>query len=383
MNLKAPATRNRWVDYLRSGITVLVVAHHSALAYTTFARFDKVAYIRSTHPVVDIKRWVGLDIFENFNDVFFMFLMFFIGGLFLPKSIEKKGPPTFIKDRVYRLLIPFLLGGTLLMLIAYFPSYYLAHNDAGIVRYITDFFSVERWPVGPPWFIWVLFAFNLVFALLYPFAGQWLKWLGKAQWLQGRGKTTFVLTVYIMTWILYVPVAYAIGAGIWTGWGPFDFQLSRVLAYFGYFMLGVLVGYTDFNNGVFSKDVTLVKRWKSWVLLSLLLYTALTLNNRLHMLSKMGYYSLYVASCTASCIAFITCFRRFVSTPVYWWDSLSENAYLIYLIHYVFVTWIQFALLDLNIPAFVKFLVVFPSSLMLSWGLSILLRRIKLVRKYL
>jgi len=36
-------TRNLWVDYLRSVITVLVVAHHSSLAYTTFAWFDKEA----------------------------------------------------------------------------------------------------------------------------------------------------------------------------------------------------------------------------------------------------------------------------------------------------------------------------------------------------
>ena len=34
--------RTLWIDYLRSFITVLVVAHHSSLAYTTFASFDKV-----------------------------------------------------------------------------------------------------------------------------------------------------------------------------------------------------------------------------------------------------------------------------------------------------------------------------------------------------
>ena len=50
-----------------------------------------------------------------------MYLMFFIGGLFLYKSIEKKGTFTFIKDRVYLLFFPFIFGGTLLMLIAYFP----------------------------------------------------------------------------------------------------------------------------------------------------------------------------------------------------------------------------------------------------------------------
>ena len=92
------SNRNIWVDYLRSAITVLVVAHHSSLAYTTFAKFDNQAYINSTHPIVDSKKWIGLDIFQNFNDVFFMSLMFLIGGLFLIKSIKRKGTINFIKD---------------------------------------------------------------------------------------------------------------------------------------------------------------------------------------------------------------------------------------------------------------------------------------------
>lgn len=161
------ADRNLWVDYLRPAVTVLVVAHHASLAYTTFAWFDKTAYIRSTHPVVDTNRWIGLDIFENFNDVFFMSLMFLIGGLFLTRSISKKGAALFIKDRFYRLFVPFLFLGTILMLIAYFPAYYLAHNNINVWAYLVDFFTVEKWPVGPPWFIWMLFVFILLFALLY------------------------------------------------------------------------------------------------------------------------------------------------------------------------------------------------------------------------
>jgi glucans biosynthesis protein C len=44
------------IDYLRGGVTVLVVAHHSALAYNTFSRFNPVHYTASTAPVVDRMR---------------------------------------------------------------------------------------------------------------------------------------------------------------------------------------------------------------------------------------------------------------------------------------------------------------------------------------
>ena len=388
--------RNLWVDYLRSALTVLVVAHHSSLAYTTFSKFDSDAYINSTHPIVDTKKWIGLDIFENFNDIFFMSLMFLIGGLFLSKSIARKGTLHFIKDRFYRLFIPFLFGGTLLMLFAYFPSYVVAHHSTNIISYLKDFFTIEKWPVGPPWFIWVLFAFNLLFALFNPILKKVNEKSGiELSRFQNKPLLFFAL-LFAITWLLYVPLAYNVGAGTWTGIGPFDFQLSRILLYFGYFMIGVFIGNADFNNGIFSEKSLVVKKWWLWGLLSFIVYFVLTVtvgnkfleqmvtHNTINALSAwMIYYTIYVASCTTSSIAFIAIFRKQIRVKKSWWSSLSENAYLIYLIHFVFVTWIQYSLLSLDIPAFSKFLITFITALMLSWETSILLRKFKIINKYL
>ena len=388
--------RNIWVDYLRSALTVLVVAHHSSLAYTTFATFDANAYIRSTHPIVDHKRWIGLDVFENFNDIFFMSLMFLIAGLFLSKSIIRKGTTDFIKDRFYRLFVPFLLLGTLLMLIAYLPSYYVAHHNWNLVAYIKDFFTTEQWPVGPPWFIWVLFVFNVAFVASSLILNKLNEKMGEQISRLHDQPFLFFVILFAITWILYVPIAYQIGAGTWTGLGPFDFQLSRILLYFGYFFIGVWIGNSDFNNSLFSPKNRIVQIWKLWILLALILYLVLTLNGELRLLEKMVaenkmreftawmiYYSFYAGSCLASCIAFLTTFRHLIRTKKQWWQSLSENAYLIYLIHFIFVTWIQFALLNSDLHAFIKFMTTFVLSLLLSWGSSVLLRKVKLINKYL
>ena len=388
--------RNLWVDYLRSALTVLVVAHHSSLAYTTFARFDSEAYIRSTHAVVDTKRWVGLDIFENFNDVFFMSLMFLIGGLFLSKSIDKKGISVFIKDRFFRLFIPFIILGTILMLMAYFPSYIIAKESTDVGAYIKDFFVVEQWPVGPPWFIWVLFVFNLVIAFINPLIKQISKKTGAFISALQHRPLVFFLIWWLITWLLYVPLALTVGPGTWTGFGPFDFQLSRVLLYFGYFTFGVLIGTTDFNYQLFSGTSTIVRKWWLWALLALAVYSILTILEHKEILSDMVktnqlgelsawmiYLSIYTSSCTLSSIAFIPTFRKLVQSSFFWWDSLTANAYLIYLTHYAFLTWMQFLLLPFDVPAFVKFLITFLFSLALSWGLSILLRKISIVNKYL
>ncbi len=386
--------RNTWIDYLRSSLTVLVVAHHSALAYTTFASFDSNCYINSTSPIVDSHRSVALDIFENFNDIFFMSLMFFIGGLFLSKSIAKKGAAAFTVDRVCRLLIPFIGPGTLLMLIAYFPSFYLANHKTDLIAHVKDFFTTERWPVGPPWFIWVLFVFNLLFVLLYPLLRRFKTSTGlRVAGFQHAPVRLFMFLLTI-TWLLYVPLAYHVGAATWTGIGPFDFQLSRILLYPGYFFMGVIVGNSDFNNQIFSHQSLVTRRWWLWLLFAVVAYAVLTVGaKQLEQMVKanqlspftgwMIYYTLYAGSCTLSCLAFITGFRKFVISPVPWWTSLSDNAYLIYLVHYVFVTWIQFLLLKYDIPAFGKFLLCFVLAIILSWLAAALLRKIRLVRRYL
>lgn len=386
--------RNLWVDYLRSTITILVVAHHSTLSYTTFASFNQAAYIFSTHPIVDTKRWVGLDIFVNFNDIYFMSLMFLIGGLFLIKSIQKKGRSLFIRDRFYRLFIPFLILGTLLMLIAHFPAFYVAHKNTNILAYIKDFFVVEYWPVGPPWFIWMLFIFNLLFAWTYTTFQKVSEGTERYITALKDKPCIFFFILFCIFLILYIPVAYKVGAGFWTGLGPFDFQLSRIFLYFGFFCLGILIGKTDINSGLLSNQSSILKNWRGWVLLSLIIFTVVTIIGKpiqflinKNILNELGgwliYYSFYVASCILSCIAFITVFRKFVHTKKSWMDSLTKNAYLIYLIHYVFVVWCQFLLMNVNIHALGKFMITFVVALSLSWATSYQLQKIRIVKEYL
>ena len=395
MDTKSRSERNLWVDYLRSAITVLVVAYHAALGYTTFSISEKNDYMNTKSPILDSQRWFGLDVFVNFNDIFFMFLMFFIGGLFIAKSIQKKGVLVFIKDRIYRLFLPFLLGGTLINIIAYFPTYYIATGNTNILFYLKDFFTIQRWPVGPAWFILMLFAFNVIVAVMFPVFKKLLEAAAKKITWFANKPVLFFLLVFVMTWILYVPAAGKFGAETWVHTGPFDFQISRLLAYSGYFVLGVVIGASDFNHQIFSSESPLIKNWKSWIILSLLIYTPIAINNKYHLLENlvinnkmpaiaawMVYYSVYVASCTASCIAFISLFRSQIKKPKLWWNSLSENAYLIYLIHYLFIIWIQFSILKFNIPPFLKFLIAFITALILSWIASKLLRKIKFIKKY-
>src|SRR5438067_11156767 len=85
------------LDRARTFITVLVLLHHSVVNYTYFGAGDKM-------------RWLGFDLVVLFNDSFFMACMFLISGLFVHDSLTRKGSATFLRDRAWRLGIPFLVS---------------------------------------------------------------------------------------------------------------------------------------------------------------------------------------------------------------------------------------------------------------------------------
>jgi surface polysaccharide O-acyltransferase-like enzyme len=89
----------------------------------------------------------------------------------------------------------------------------------------------------------------------------------------------------------------------------------------------------------------------------------------------------FTVSCAASSFAFLAVFVRFAKTRNRVWDSLRDNAYGMYLIHYAFVSWLQYALLKTALPAVAKGSVVFLGTLALSWSATAALRRIPAVAR--
>ena len=84
----------------------------------------------------------------------------------------------------------------------------------------------------------------------------------------------------------------------------------------------------------------------------------------------------FAVSCALSCLALLALFLRFFRRDGWIGRSLSRHAYGIYLVHYVFVTWLQWSLLDDPWPAWQKALAVFAGTLLLSWLTTALLRLI-------
>ena len=379
----APA-RDLSIDYLRTTLTLMVLGHHSALAYTTFARFNKEHIFQSTAPVVDTARWIFFDYAENFNDVFFMSLMFFVSGLFVYPALRKHGTLSFLRDRFLRLGLPFALAVVLLMPIAYYASWQLTGRSTGFVDFYERLAS-GGFAVGPPWFVWVLLFFDIVLALillpfhrLLPAAGRFMVRL------QNHPVATFA-AIYLLACAVYLPLLYRYGFSAWTNLftSPFSFQICRIGLYALWFSFGFLVGLPGFAHGLLAKEGSLARHRRLWMLLCFVAYNALVFVPRLpvtHQLAPLAQGALeallWVASCSASSFGFLALFRGIHLTSRPWMNSLSRSAYIMYLVHYVFITWTQRLMLDRPIHASIKFLFVFLATVFLSWLTAQLLLRI-------
>jgi len=371
---QAQGFRDVSLDYLKAVVVLLVVAHHSCLAYTTFARFDANHYLTgSTAPVVDPVRWAFFDYAENFNDVFFMSLMFFISGLFVWRSLRRCGTLHFIRSRLLRLGAPFVAGTFLLMPVAYYASWQLTGRDAGFFDYWLQDILHERVP-GPLWFIWLLLLFDLLAA------GFFLLWPSRIHplpvvWTKSRPLAAFA-AIYVVCAVVYLP---ALKAFDWA-WGafffpPFYFQFSRFGLYLVWFILGAWIGSDNLEEGLLAREGGLARHWSLWVGASVLAYNLLWfLPKGLEAAGALNaeqrgaiWAILWVVSCVASCFGFLALFRGVVQTRRGWLDSLSRSAFVIYIVHYVYVLWLQRALIGVGIPAGLKFLIVFSGSTFLSW----------------
>jgi hypothetical protein len=183
VELALSSDRNLAIGYLRAVIIVLVLAHHSVLAYHPYAPAPATSLVAQPRlwqafPVVDSQRWSAFSMFVGFNDIFFMSLMFLLSGLFVWKSLQRKGSGVFLRDRILRLGLPFVVAAGLIAPLAYYPAYLQTGARGSFAGFWQQWRSLGNWPAGPAWFIWVLLAFDCVAAVLFLAAPEWVNLSG-------------------------------------------------------------------------------------------------------------------------------------------------------------------------------------------------------------
>lgn len=384
------STYNLSIGYLRAFITLLVLAHHAVLAYHPFAPPPPASLVAiprwwSAFPIVDAQHSTVFALFAGFNDMFFMALMFFLSGLFVWPSLQRKGAGQFVRDRALRLGIPFVVAAAFVAPLAYYPAYLQTGAKDGFWH---EWMSLGNWPAGPAWFVWVLLAFDVVAAVLLVASPKWGDRIARIASGADRRPGRFFLMLLILSVLAYVPLELIFNSFRWSVFGPFTFQTSRILNYFLYFLLGAGVGACGLNSGLLAQTGKLARHWLLWSIGALLAFGIATGTGVAAITAHPGVRSweiasdlTFVLSCAASSFAFLAVFVRFANPRGKIFDSLTANAYGMYLIHYMFVSWLQLTLLNSNLPAIAKGSLVTVGTILLSWGATATLRRIPAVAR--
>ena len=384
---------NHAIGYLRAFIVALVVAHHAALAYYPLPLSPPASLVDQPRwwgafPVLDSHKWSGFAIFAGFNDVFFMSLMFFLSGLFVWHGLAKKGAVQFLRDRLLRLGLPFVIAAALLAPLAYYPAYLQISGHDGIAGYRHQWMSLGNWPAGPAWFLWMLLAFDGIAALLFLLAPKWGPALGALTSGAARRPVLFFAALVAISALAYIPLTLHFSSFTWTSFGPFTFQTNRILHYLVYFLIAVGVGAWGVEKDLLAPDGKLARRWPLWIVTALVIFAAAAVVTLIALASGSQSQGLaiagaagFVLSCAASSFAFLALFLRFAQSRSRFFESLSSNSYGIYLLHYVFVNWLQYALLPASLTAVVKWPIVLAGALGLSWFTAATIRRIPAVAR--
>jgi hypothetical protein len=379
---------------LRAVVIVIVLAFHSVLPYLASLPaaaypFDSPPYQWLAFPIVDNARWFGFDLFCAWQDVGLMALMFFLSGLFVPSSLARKGSWKFLSDRLLRIGIPFALAVIFLAPLAYYPAYRATAVDPGLSAYWQHWRSLPFWPAGPQWFLWQLLAFNILAAALHGFVPGWRERLVRLVAFAGGNPIRFFVVLVMLSALAYVPLALAYSPFPWMNIGPISFQLSRPLLYLVYFFVGFGLGAYGVDLGLLASDGVLARHWAAWIaaaFVGFLLWaapTSMTMTDwsNAPLVLKLAAGIGLVVACAAGCLCLLAICLRFAHERRRASDSLSANAYRMYMIHYVFVVWLQYTLLDAPLFAIGKAAIVFGGTVITSWAIAATLGGVPIVSR--
>jgi glucan biosynthesis protein C len=371
----------KFLDNIRYLMIVLVVVYHSVAAYAIVA----------PHWIVHDTNTFAADIIRELFDVFMMPVLFFAAGYFALPSLEKKGVWEFLKDKVKRLLVPWALAVLIILPLALYDqpvnpirpfwSYWLSYVSSFQVQ-----LRFTQAPMGPTtqaiyWFLSLLFALFVVFALVYTLSRRWRRGASlPAARPATSGNSVFVALVVfgLLTSAGYFILLLLFPDSSWFTLHMFlEFQVTRLVPYAGCFTFGVYAQ----SKGWFAEGKPLGSL-ALWGAISAALAVAYLLVGQPVFADTAGTANLPVGLLLL--FAFIRSFLLlsllvvFVSFGVRYWNhasglgrQLAAASYNIYLVHFFIVVTLQIALLKwIGGPVPAKIAIVSLATLALSLAIS-------------
>lgn len=340
------------LDQLRAIAMLVGVLFHAALAYSPL--------MAPYWPTASDRNWSGVDALIWLPHLLRMPLFFLVSGYFAAMLVERRGMGGLMRQRVRRILIPFLVAWPLVHLtvsgLTGWAATAVAEPSAFLVA-VREYMAMPDPPdlplmTGHLWFLWYLLVFTVLLWVwrsleLGPALGRWWP----------RGPVGIVVGLPLLLWPGFMLTAAPHPA-------PESLfpQFWALIVYGPFFALGVAL------HGRLDQLAPL----RRWIIPGALACGALYLAFlRALADGPIGPTAPWTVAALEALIAAwgtLLCFvsgLHWLAGPRRWLDALARSAYWTYLLHLPIVFAIQYLLLDVDAPWILEFAGTVATTLVL------------------
>jgi len=372
-----------YIDNLRILLTILVILHHLAIIYggsgggMPYREDGEMGMVSS----------ILMTLFLAINQAFFMGFFFMLSSYFGPGSYDRKGAGAYLKDRLKRLGIPLLFYLVVLVpLLKYRVAlYYGFQGSLGkfLSQYLKNYRGLD---VGPLWFVEALLIFSFFYVLwrlltkpattLAPSESKAPNNVAIAGFALVLGLLTFVVRIWLpMGWMFNL----------------LGLQFPFFVQYIALFIVGILAyrrnwfaGLSDAQGKVWALIIPVLV-----VLFFVLFIAGGALEGNLDPFmggvhwQSLGFSVWEQFMCLAMVVALLVWFRNKFNRQGPLAKKLSAAAYATYIFHAPVIILLAIALQGIRLDLALKWLLVAPVAVSLSFLVGYAIKKLPLARDIL
>lgn len=357
-----------FLDTLKAFIILLVIVMHTALAYLNFP-----AWVHNPQTYTPL-----IFIVLIAESAVLMPIMFFISGYLTLPSLLKRSPEEFIKAKLVRLGLPFLVGILFIAPLLWLLVAYSENSSLALLPTLVNFFTPQHISQFHFWYLGVLlFEFALV-ALVY--------WRKPGIFTSSPATLKQPSTLFFAG-LIAVTTLTCFGLNLFSHYTDWDclwiiqFQAVKTPLYNIYFLLGIYA----FKQGWFKDGFRpKVFPWAGIYIASLILYALIylaTLGNPVTLYGKFLinlFASIEVLSALMTCLALFQKLHRSERPRLM---KLSGLSFGVYIVHLPLLFVILFLTKDVSLAAPIKYILQAILTVVLSWGIASLPGQLSRVAK--